>query len=287
MKNITFLAPSHVMNSEHSLKNLTARLNDGQTINAKLKIAADGRSSSTRKAAGITVTKWPYNQSAIVCSVSHEYSHDFIAHERFLTNGPFAILPLNNLSGNPGTKSSIVWTEETKLASNLLSLSENDFKSELDVRFGNFLGHTKIISPKWSYPLSFQVATKSIETRLALIGDASHGMHPIAGQGLNMGLRDVAALSEEIVNAKNLGLDIGSDYVLQNYQRWRKFDNSLMLASTDFLNRLFSNNLKPIALARNLGLAAVNKIPPLKKILARHAMGLTGELPRLMRNLPL
>ena len=287
MKNITFLAPSHVINSEHSLKNLTAHLNDGQTINAKLKIAADGRSSSTRKAAGITVTKWPYNQSAIVCSVSHEYSHNFIAHERFLPNGPFAILPLNNLSGSPGTRSSIVWTEETKLASNLLSLSENEFKNELDVRFGNFLGHTKIISPKWSYPLSFQVATKSIETRLALIGDASHGMHPIAGQGLNMGLRDVAALSEEIVNAKNLGLDIGSDYVLQNYQRWRKFDNSLMLASTDVLNRLFSNNLKPIALARNLGLAAVNKIPPLKKILARHAMGLTGELPRLMRNLPL
>ncbi len=287
IKKITFLAPSYIIKSDHSLKNYTAILDDGRTINANLKIAADGRDSPTRNAAGIPVTKWPYNQSAIVCSVSHEYSHDFIAHERFLPSGPFAILPLNNFEGGLGTKSGIVWTEESKLVPRLMSLNKKQFKDELDFRFGDFLGHTQIIGPKWSYPLNFQVASNSISNRLALIGDASHGMHPIAGQGLNMGLRDVAALSEEVVNAKRLGLDIGSDYVLHNYQRWRRFDNSLMLASTDLLNRLFSNNSKPLALARTLGLAALNKVPLLKKALAKQAMGLTGELPRLMRNLPL
>jgi len=283
LKNITLIAPQRITKLIPSTNTYSVLLENKKLIKTPLIIGADGRNSFARESAEIGLTKWPYKQSAIVFSISHEYSHNFIAHERFLKNGPLAILPLKNKKGKTGTHSSIVWTEDKKIAKILMQASNEEFKKELEIRIEGFLGKINIIGQKWCYPLSFQFAETSISERLALVGDASHGLHPIAGQGLNMGLRDISALAEVIVNAKRLGLDIGTKSVLNDYYRWRHFDNTLMLASTDFLNHLFSTNIKPIAFARRLGLTAVNKILPLKKILMKEAMGLTGELPRLMR----
>ena len=179
-------------------------LNNEQSIEAQLVIGADGRNSFARESAGIQLTKWPYKQSAIVFSISHEYSHNFIAHERFLKNGPFAILPLNNKNGKTGTHSSIVWTENTNIVKTLMQVTNKEFKKEVENKIDGFLGEIKTIGEKWAYPLSFQFSQTSISNRLALVGDASHGLHPIAGQGLNMGLRDISALAEVIVNAKRL-----------------------------------------------------------------------------------
>jgi 2-octaprenyl-6-methoxyphenol hydroxylase len=282
-KTISFLAPNGVKSLNRDASRVTAELNDGRRVTARLCVGAEGRHSPTRDSAGIKITSWPYNQTAIVCSVEHEISHDFVAHEHFLPAGPFAILPLNG-DGNPaGNMSSIVWTEKSELAPHILDLDDLAFKSEFDTRFGDFLGSTRIVGPRFSYPLSLQFAHSSTDLRLALVGDASHGMHPIAGQGLNMGLRDVAVLAEVVADAKRLGMDIGGGDVLQRYEQWRRFDNTLMLAATDGLNRLFSNDIPPVRLARDLGLAVVNGIPPLRKTFMRHAMGLVGELPRLMR----
>jgi len=280
---ITFLAPASVSNLERTSSTVTATLNDGRQIRARLCVGAEGRRSPTRESAGIRVTNWSYKQTAIVCSVRHERSHDFVAHEHFLPAGPFAILPLNGDGNVTGNMSSIVWTEKSALAPHILKLDDLAFKSEFDERFGEFLGQTEIVGPRFSYPLSLQFAHSSTDLRLALIGDASHGMHPIAGQGLNMGLRDVAVLAEVVADARRLGMDIGGSDVLQRYEQWRRFDNTLMLAATDGLNRLFSNNIAPVRIARDLGLAVVNGIPPLRKTFMRHAMGLVGELPRLMR----
>jgi 2-octaprenyl-6-methoxyphenol hydroxylase len=266
---------------------VVAELAGGQKIQARLVVAADGRGSQTREDAGIRITKWPYNQSAIVCSVAHERCHDFIAHEHFLPAGPFAILPLMGEPARPGHCSSLVWTEKPDVAQAIMALDDAGFMAELERRFGDFLGSLEVTGPKWCYPLGLQFAQTVIGKRLALVGDAAHGMHPIAGQGLNMGLRDVAALAEVVLDARRLGLDIGDGTVLERYQRWRRFDNSLMLAMTDGLNRLFSNDVRPLRLVRNTGLAAVNRLPPLKKFFMRHAMGLVGELPRLMKNQPL
>jgi 2-octaprenyl-6-methoxyphenol hydroxylase len=219
--------------------------------------------------------------------VGHEHCHDFVANEHFLPAGPFAILPLMGEPERPGHCSSLVWTERGDLAPSIMALDDAAFLAELESRFGDFLGDIEVIGPKWSYPLSLQFADATIAERLALIGDAAHGMHPIAGQGLNMGLRDVAALAEVVLDARRLGLDFGDAVTLERYQRWRRFDNTLMLAMTDALNRLFSNNIRPLMVARDVGLAVVNALPPLKNFFMRHAMGLVGDLPRLMRNQPL
>jgi len=180
-------------------------------------------------------------------------------------------------------RSSIVWTEKEALVEGIMALPEKEFTREFNQRFGDFLGAAKFIGPRWTYPLTLQYAETSIAERLVLIGDAAHGMHPIAGQGLNMGLRDVAALAEVLIDARRLGLDIGSATILEDYEKWRRFDNTLMLAMTDGLNCLFSNDIAPIKLARDLGLAAVNKAGPLKKVFMQHAMGSTGNLPRLLK----
>lgn len=274
---LDLLAPARLTGIERTAAGVEATLANGRRISAALAIAADGRGSWTRKSAGIGLTGWRYKQTAIVCTVGHKLSHDFIAHERFLPAGPFAILPLL------GDRSSIVWTETASLAPEMMKLDEAAFLVELKRRFGDFLGEIEVLGPRISHPLGLQFAETAVAERLALVGDASHAMHPIAGQGLNMGLRDVAALAEVIADAHRLGLDIGSATVLDRYARWRGFDNTLMLAATDGLNRLFSNALPPVRLARDLGLAAVNQIPPLKRTLMRHAMGVVGELPRLMR----
>lgn len=274
---ITHLAPATVTGIERTLEGTVTALADGRTIRAPLVVGADGRRSFVREAAAIPLTAWQYGQAGIVCTVHHERSHQNVAHERFLTPGPFAILPLT------GNRASIVWTESVDDAARIMELSDADFLSELAERFGDFLGDLEIVSPRWSYPLSLQFAQASTDRRLALTGDAAHAMHPIAGQGLNMGYRDVAALAEVLADAKRLGLDMGAPHILAKFERWRRFDNMLMLASTDGLNRLFSNDIRPVKLARDLGLAAVNLSGPLKKLFMRHAMGLAGNLPRLLK----
>lgn len=274
---LTVRAPDRLETLERSPDGVTALLQSGDTIRARLVVGADGRGSEVRRRAGIQLTGWSYNQHGIVCTVSHEKPHNNIAYEYFLPAGPFAILPLM------GNRSSIVWTERSELTPTMMALDDAAFGAELTERFGEFLGAVEVVGKRWSYPLSLQFAERTIDQRLVLVADAAHGMHPIAGQGLNMGLRDVAALSEVLIDARRLGLDIGNATVLDRYERWRRFDNTVMLAVTDVLNRLFSNDIAPVRLARDVSLGIVNKIPPLKRLFMRHAMGLVGELPRLMR----
>ncbi|MEQ8319611.1 MAG: UbiH/UbiF/VisC/COQ6 family ubiquinone biosynthesis hydroxylase [Rhodospirillales bacterium] len=278
-----YLAPVRVETLERAPDGVHARLSNGSDVRARLAVAADGRGSKTREAAGIGVTNWRYPQEAIVCTVEHERPHAFIAHEHFLPAGPFAILPLKGTAERPGCRSSIVWTERAAHAREMIALDDDAFLIELAKRFGDFMGEIRVVGPRFCHPLGLQFAKTSVAERLVLIGDADHGMHPIAGQGVNMGYRDVAALCDVLAEAKRLGLDIGAPSVLQRYQRWRRFDNTLMLAVTDGLNRLFSNDHAPLRHARDLGLGAVNRMPPLKKVLMRSAMGLLGDLPTMMQ----
>ena len=283
LENLTVIAPDRVESLERDATSATATLKSGQTIRASMAIGCDGRGSKTRDDANIKLTSWSYKQVGIVCTVEHERPHNNIAHEHFLPSGPFAILPLKGTDAKPGCQSSLVWTEREDLAPILMKLDEDDFVEELKLRFGDFLGDVKVVGSRFAYPLSLQFAEESTGQRLALAGDASHGMHPIAGQGLNMGLRDVAVLAEVLVDAHRLGLDVGDAFVLEKYEQGRRFDNHLMLAMTDVLNRLFSNNITPLKLARDVGLAIVEEIPPVKKFFMRHAMGTVGDLPRMMR----
>ncbi|MDP6176042.1 MAG: UbiH/UbiF/VisC/COQ6 family ubiquinone biosynthesis hydroxylase, partial [Rhodospirillales bacterium] len=274
---VSFLAPASITEMERDGAGVRARLDTGENLSAPLIIGADGRGSPTRRAAGIALTQWSYHQTGIVCTVAHEKPHENTAYEHFLSAGPFAILPL------PGNFSSIVWSEEERLAGRIMEMDDQDFHAQLARRFCDFLGGIKVVGPRWAYPFSLQFAQSSIGRRLALIGDAAHGMHPIAGQGMNMGLRDVAALAELLVDGKRGGLDLGSTGLLSRYERWRRFDNMQMLALTDGLLRLFSNDILLLRIARGLGLAAVNRAGPLKRFFMKHAMGLVGDLPRLLQ----
>ncbi len=277
MPKLKLFAPNGLVWLDRTGSGVVAELVDGTRLTARLAVAADGRNSALRRAAGIRTIGWSYPQTGIVCTVAHELPHRGIAHERFLPAGPFAILPMC------GGRSSLVWTEREDMAPAILALDENGFSDELADRFGEFLGRVTVVGPRWHYPLSLLHADRYTDERLVLVGDAAHAIHPIAGQGLNLGLRDVGALAEVLIDARRLGLDLGDANTLVRYQRWRRFDNMLMMAVTDGLNRLFSNELAPLRLARNLGLAAVNRLPPLKRLFMRHAMGLVGELPRLCR----
>lgn len=274
----TYLAPHSVVALDRGPDGALAELEDGRTIRARLVIAADGRRSPTREAAGIPIHGWDYHQNGIVMTVWHERHHQGIAHEHFLPAGPFAILPLKG-----GHHSSLVWTERRALVEELMGLDDATFHAELMKRFEDFLGEVKVVSRKFSYPLTLQFARRYTDRRLALIGDAAHGMHPVAGQGMNFGLRDVAVLTEKIVEAHRLGLDVGTPAVLDDYQRLRRFDNLLMLGLTDAIVRLFSNDIPPVRLARDIGLAVVDRINPAKRFFMRHAMGQVGVLPRLMQ----
>ena len=279
--NLLFLAPLAVGSVSTTAFGATAALSDGGQIRAGLVAAADGRQSPLRCAAGIRTIEWRYPQTGIVTTVRHQRPHNGIAVEHFMRAGPFAILPMT------GNRSSIVWTERAELAPRLVALSDAAFAADLAARFGDFLGPVEPIGPRWTYPLTLLLAERYVETRLALVGEAAHTIHPIAGQGLNLGIRDVAALAELVIDARRLGLDIGSETVMLRYQQWRRFDALVLAAVTDGLNRLFSNPLPPVQLARDIGLAAVNRLPPLKRLLMRDAMGIVGDLPRLVRGEPL
>ena len=260
---------------------VTALLSDGTLARAPLLVAADGRASSVRTSVGIGATRKDYGQVGLVCTVVHELDHEGIAHERFLRGGPFAILPMK------GKRSSLVWTERTELARELLKVKAETFLDELRWRFGDFLGELGLAGRVWSYPLSLTMAKDLVAQRTALVGDAAHAIHPIAGQGLNLGLRDAAVLVEVMADARYLGLDIGDQGTLHRYSRWRRFDALTMAAVTDGLNRLFVHDSEVFRLVRNVGLTAVNSNRPLKALFQKHAMGLLGKLPKLLEGEPL
>jgi 2-octaprenyl-6-methoxyphenol hydroxylase len=256
---------------------VTVTLADGNVIEASLLIAADGARSKLRERAGIATHGWDYDQSGIVVTVGHERDHHGRAEEHFLPAGPFAILPLT------GNRSSLVWTENRAEAARIVALGETEFHDELEKRFGLHLGEIKALDKPRAFPLGYFVARSFIAERLALVGDAAHVIHPIAGQGLNMGLKDVAALAEVVVDAARLGIDPGQGDVLDRYQRWRRFDTMAMGVATNSLNFLFSNESTLLRTVRDIGLGLVDRAPPLKNMFIRQAAGLSGEVPRLLK----
>jgi 2-octaprenyl-6-methoxyphenol hydroxylase len=256
---------------------VTVSLGEGDAIAASLLVAADGARSRLRERAGIATHGWEYDQSGIVVTVGHERDHEGRAEEHFLPAGPFAILPLT------GKRSSLVWTETRANAARIVALPPDEFHAELEQRFGLHLGEVKALDQPRAFPLGYFVARSFISERLALIGDAAHVIHPIAGQGLNMGLKDVAALAETVVDAARLGIDPGQADVLERYQRWRRFDTMAMGAATNTLNVLFSNESTLLRGVRDIGLGLVDRLPPLKNAFIRQAAGLTGEVPRLLK----
>ena len=276
-KNLELVAPAAVTKLDISSGGAIVTLNSGQEIKAALAVAADGRDSKLRAAQGIGVIGWSYPQTGIVATVAHEKPHHGVAYEHFLPSGPFAILPMTE------NRSSLVWTEDKNKAPAMLALDEAGFNAEVARRFGTHLGVIKVVGGRWSYPLSFHLARDYVRPRFALAGDCAHGIHPIAGQGLNLGLKDAAALAETILDAARLGLDIGSIGVLKRYERWRRFDSFTLAASTDALNRLFSNDIAPLRHLRDLGLGIVDAIGPARRFFMRHAGGDVGKLPRLMK----
>lgn len=271
------LKPVAVASYEPRADGIDVRLADGSVIAASLLVAADGARSKLRTRAGIATHGWEYNQSGIVVTVGHERDHGGRAEEHFLPAGPFAILPLK------GKRSSLVWTETRTEAARIVALTDEEFHAELERRFGLHLGEITALDKPRAFPLSYFVARSFIAERMALVGDAAHVIHPIAGQGLNMGLKDVAALAEVVVDAARLGMDIGQADVLERYQRWRRFDTMAMGLATNSLNFLFSNRSTLLRTVRDIGLGLVDRAPPLKSLFVRQAAGLTGEVPRLLR----
>lgn len=252
-------------------------LASGEEIETRLLIAADGMRSKLRAMAGIKTVEWKYGQSGIVCTVAHERPHNGRAEEHFFPAGPFATLPLT------GNRSSIVWTERTEDAERLVAEDDIVFEHELEQRFGLALGEIRVEGPRRAWPLGLLLARDFVRPRFALAGDAAHGIHPIAGQGLNLGFKDAAALAEIIVEAERLGEDIGAIDVLQRYERWRRFDTVQMGVTTDVLNRLFSNDLGPLRAIRDLGLGLVDRMPGMKDFFIRQASGLMPGIPRLLQ----
>jgi 2-octaprenyl-6-methoxyphenol hydroxylase len=258
-----------------------AELADGGRLAAPVLVGCDGRDSAVARRAGIGRRGWDYRQTSLVCAVEHERPHGGTAHQFFMPAGPLAILPL------PGNRSSIVWTERRDRAAAIAALDEAGYLAELRPRFGDFLGAIRLAGARYAYPVGLSLAERVTGERVALCGDAGHGIHPLAGQGLNLGLRDVAALAEVLVGAARRGQDLGAADVLASYARWRRFDIAALAVATDGLNRLFSNDNPLLRAGRDVGLGLVNRLPALRRALIGEAAGLTGDLPALLRGRPL
>lgn len=259
---------------------VSAKLAGGETLVAPLLIAAEGRNSPTREAAGIRIANWKYDHAAIISAFDHSLPHDNVAHEIFYPAGPFALLPLA-----PGTRSALVWTVSAKEADGVMALSDRAFVAEIGKRAGGLLGDISLAAPRATYPLGFHHASTVTAKRLALVGDAAHGIHPIAGQGLNLGFRDAAALTEVLVEGVRLGLDLGDAQLLSRYERWRSVNSMLVAVATDTLTRLFGIPGKPASMIRRFGLGAVQRVAPLKSLFMAEARGTSGALPRLLQGL--
>lgn len=276
-RGIAVLAPASVVAVERDAAGATAVLADGRRLRAPLVVGAEGRNSVIREAAGIDVVGWTYRQSGVVATVRMAEPHGGVAHEYFLPGGPFAILPLTE------NRASLVWTEPTRRAEALRTASDPAFEAHLRRRFGEFLGEVTVEGPRFVYPLTLSLAERMTAHRIALLGDSAHGVHPIAGQGLNLGLKDAAALAEVLADASRVGEDLGTELVLERYARWRRFDNAGLAAATDLFNRLFSNDHAPLRAVRGLGLSIVNRIAPARRFFMQEAGGAVGDLPRLLR----
>ena len=275
---IEVLAPARIASADfEAAGGARVGLDDGRDVSAPLLVGAEGRGSPLRTLGGIETIGWGYGQSGVVATVKLEKPHGGVAHEHFLPSGPFAILPLSD------NRASLVWTEKTLAAGALRGARPDVVLSLLKRRFGAFLGGIEVVSPVFVYPLSLQLAERLTANRLAVLGDAAHAIHPIAGQGLNLGLKDAAALSQVLVDAARLGEDIGSAMVLERYAAWRRFDNASVAAAMEVFTRLFSNDIAPLRLARGLGMAVVNRIGPARRFFMQEAGGAVGDLPRLLR----
>ena len=277
---ITQLAEADVIGQSVESGHARVHLANGDSITASLIVGADGRRSGTAERAGIGRMGWEYGQTALVCAVNHARPHEGIAHQFFMPAGPLAILPL------PGNRASIVWSERTAKAEELAKGDDAAFLLALRPAFGDFLGEISLAGARWSYPLNLTMAKSTVAGRVALIGDAAQGVHPIAGQGLNQGLRDVGTLAQVLADARRRGEDIGSPLVLERYRAWRSFDRAALALATDTFNRLFSNDNPLLRLGRDLGMAAVTAAPGLRRRFMREAAGLTGDVPRLLQGQP-
>jgi 2-octaprenyl-6-methoxyphenol hydroxylase len=277
---ITQLSGETVVAQELAPGGVTVTLASGGSLSAHLLIGCDGRASGTAKRAGITRTGWGYGQTALVCAIAHEKPHDGIAQQFFTPAGPLAILPLK------GNRSAIVWSEREETAKAIQALDDDAYLAALGERVGGYLGALRLEGRRFTYPLNLTLANSFVAERVALVGDAAHGVHPIAGQGLNLGLRDVAALAEVVIEARRAGEDIGTLDVLDRYQRWRRFDSTALALGMDTVNRLFSNDNPVLRAGRDLGMGLVNALPGLRRRFIREAAGLTGDLPRLLQGRP-
>jgi 2-octaprenyl-6-methoxyphenol hydroxylase len=274
---IEVLAPARVASATFGPREAAVTLADGRTLRAPLAVGAEGRGSVIRTAAGIGAIGWDYSQTGVVATVRLARPHEGVAHEYFLPGGPFAILPLTD------DRASLVWTESRARAAALKSARPEIFHAHLRRRFGDFIGEATVEGPVFTYPLSLQLAERLVAPRVALLGDAAHGVHPIAGQGLNLGLKGAAALAEVLVEAMRNGEDIGSEVVLERYAAWRRFDTVTLSAGMDAFVRLFSNDNPLVRVARGVGMAAVNRIGPARRFFMTEAGGAVGDLPRLLR----
>ncbi len=276
-RGIRLIAPAAVIDNREDGSFAEVDLDTGETLRAPLVVSAEGRKSRLRDAAGIDHVNWDYDQSAVVCTVQMERPHNHVAYEHFLPTGPFAILPLND------NRACIVWSEKHAKAKALMAVGDELFHEHLLARFGEFLGEIGTVGPKFIYPLGLGLAEEMHKGRLALLGDSAHGIHPIAGQGLNLGLKDVAALAEVLIEAARLGEDIGSDLVLERYARWRRFDNVSTSAIMDGFVRLFSNDNPVVRFVRDAGMGLFNRVPALRSFVMEDAGAATGDLPKLLR----
>jgi 2-octaprenyl-6-methoxyphenol hydroxylase len=278
---ITLLAPAEATGLATGDTGARITLSDGRTIASSLVVAADGRKSPLRDAAGIKVIGWAYAQTGIVTTVRHERPHGARAVQHFLPNGPFAILPLT------GNRACITWTEDAGEAKRIMALDDVGFLAEIDTRFGGKLGGIALDGPRQSWPLQLHLARRYVAPRFALVGDAAHGVHPLAGQGLNLAFRDVAALVEVVADAVRLGFEPGDAQALARYERWRRFDSAVSAATFDGINRLFAGDAPLLRSVREVGLGVVDRIPALKRFFVSEAAGLTGEVPRLLKGEPI